>query len=243
MEEHTKKLLLYGGGGASLLLLILYMKNKGNAQAAAGFAPGPGTGSAAGGGTSNDALAAAQINAATQLEIARGNQALQASTIAAQTGIAQSQIAGALKVADINATSARTNTIVSAAVSTGGVGALKLLIDAFTKWFSPSTYTAGIERSGNEQVGSNPFPESDQYKGNSFASLGSSFVDPATYDYNGAFKSFSYDPGADSYRGSTGSGDASWFGTSPGENQPVSSSYVNPYQFDPSQGIPTGYQD
>lgn len=246
MEEHTKKLLLYGGGGASLLLLILYMKNKGNAQAAAGFAPGPtGTGSAAGGGTSNDALAAAQINAATQLAIAQGNQANTAASIAAQTNISNAQIAGAIKVADIQASSARTNTIVSAAVSSGGVGGLKALFDFIAKLVNPTQTTGpGSANLGNEDRGTNPFPPEDRYLGNSFSSLGSSYISPYVYSPQGYVEAFGLQgQNPDYYQGNSGSGDTSWFGTSPGENTPVSQSYVNPYSFAPTEGIPAGYQD
>jgi hypothetical protein len=256
LSEKTKKILLYGGGAASILGVFLYLRNKSASErAASGFAP---SGAASGGGASGDAASAAQINAATQLAIAEGNRTAQAAQLDAAVRIAGIQSNAQIQAASIGASGARAAAMTGAlgqvlsspATSTGGkaVGGLfDFLGGLVSKIFGGKTASdLGFVGEANP-----PIQIASENAG--WIAPGSSFLTPAVYGIGGNFQSVGFSTAtSDYYQGSIGSGGASWFGTSPGEEfqgynyTPGTSGFIGPVAEptgESTPGIPAGYQD
>ena len=120
MKLDKKHLLYIGGALASIVALIWIMKNR---QASSTM---PVTGvpsSGAGGGGSTDALAAAQIAAASNLAVEQGREAIQTAQIASAEKIALANQATQLSIAQGSQSVAKQGQVLGALTSPAGMAA------------------------------------------------------------------------------------------------------------------------
>lgn len=229
MSEESKKKLLYGAGAIASIIGLYWVlkKSSGSSVPSSGFSAPSGTSS---GGGSNSALSAAQIQAATQLTVAQTQK---------EIAIAQIEASKANNLANANAaTSIQKSASLGAAgvsaLSAGGAGtsAVKGLFDTLKSVFGKKQE---LDSQGNPMVlgasGLLPTGEFDS-QGNPMI-LGASGLlgETQSFDPNsGEFQDLNFGVGleqpyvypgsyGDFYQGSIGSGDSSWFGSSP--NDPV----------------------
>lgn len=234
MDEGTKKKLLYGGGAvASIVALVFFMRSKQNAQSAAGYGA-LGGGTSGGGGVSSGTSAdnAAAINAATAaaIEQSREASALQLAQINSTTALGVANIqAGAVSSAQKSSALGKifgpggAGTAAAPIVAKAATDAVKAGTDFVTGFFkelftgTPAGQEAASAAAAQGNIEGVPYylanPSADSTYG---LPDFTQYVAPATYD------------GGDYYMGSTGSGDSSWFGSSPGETYSPPSTYTEP---------------
>ncbi len=224
--EHVdkKKALYMGGALASIVALLWFMKSRNaanTAQPLSAPAAAPGTVS---GGTS-DALAAAQLNAATQLQIATGNQNVQMAQIQAQRDVAKGAQSTQLGAAALGA-----------AVSPGGQSTLKEIFSAIGKLFTglfdalgigPSSSQYPFGKSTGEMTSGLMDPNSPNFWTGGSSEEGA-YISPSPFSFTGAPASALEAGGmvdwageqTTSAPGTTGTGSTDWFGNAPTVGEP-----------------------
>jgi hypothetical protein len=211
-EHIDKKHALYIGGAlASIVALIWFMKSRATSSAAAQplSAPSATPGTVTGG--TSDALAATQLNAATQLQIATGNQAIQREQIAAQTSVARGAQSTQLGAAALGA-----------AVTPGGQSTLKELFDLVGK--GVSAVGSGIGSLFSAIFGKGTSSEAAPGSLNDIAfKAEGAYVSPSTFSFTGAPATALESGGMVDWAGeqtmsapgTTGMGSTEWFGNAP----------------------------
>lgn len=234
MDAETKKKLLYGAGAlASIGALVLYMKNKQAASANVGYSGGAaGAGGVSSGTSANDAAA---INATTAaaIEQSREQSALQ---------IAQIQSTTALGVANIQANTVQSvnkSNLLGKIFGAGGAGTaavapafdtLKTLIQDAFKAITPGNISGFTNPAGGSVLDTdNPAVSGGTGgfltpEGIPYYLENPGYIAPETYDYSGNVIDLTTGPDSvpSFFQGTTGSGDSSWYGTSPSDSVPPS---------------------